>query len=177
MGKAAGNHFMDQSALHDLIYENMALSQERELKKSYFLPRIIRVGSELLEVITLKWQAMSKEQWNMCVINVFRSCIASDGCLVLVIRKPQVQPDDCKDMQMDLPLRLIRDMWYEAEVLLSHWNMTEMHNDKFCITDGTKSFLVSGKGHWCHCWWDQFHELDVCCHIFAVADEWSWQMS
>ena len=75
--EAADNPFVDQSAVHDLIYENVALPQKCELKKAIFCQGEYRMtpNYKKLEVNPLKWKAMSEEQRNLHVKRVFRSGI------------------------------------------------------------------------------------------------------
>lgn len=62
--ESLGSRFLDQSSVHDFVYENLVIPQERELVKAIYGYGEYRLATPFknLEVHPLKWATMTEQQ-------------------------------------------------------------------------------------------------------------------
>lgn len=170
--EAIGNQYVDQSAVHDLIYENVVKPQENEMVKAFYGSGEYRLAESLRdhEVSHHRWRTMTEKQKTNHVNKVLRCFVGEARPERLTTKKLSVQPDDCVGSLGAMPAALIRKIWHEAETLLSHDSVRELQSGNFCIAEKNRAFIVrqDKKSFICTC--SDFEKLKLCAHILLVAD-------
>jgi hypothetical protein len=169
--ESLGSHFVDQASVHDLVFENLVVPQERELVKAIYKHGEYRLAPAFqnLEVHPLKWAGMTDLQKKHHINRVFH-CKININEEKPVLRKISVQPEDCPCFNNALPHTLVRDLWDAAEMIISYNKVNELSNGNFCVAEDEQAYIIkeTQTGFSCQC--SQFRKLNLCGHVIVVAD-------
>lgn len=170
--ESLGSHFVDQASVHDLVYENVVVPQEKELVKAIYGHGEYRLAPAFkhLAIHPLKWAGMTEQQKQHHINRVFH-CKMNISEEKPILRKLSIQPEDCPSLHTTLPQTLIRDLWKAAELIISYNKVDEMYNGNFCVADDEKAYIIkeTETGFSCQC--SQFRRLGLCGHVIVVADD------
>ena len=170
--ESVGSRFLDQSSVHDLVFENLVIPQERELVKAIYGHGEYRLAPSFkhLEVHPLKWNTMTEEQKQNQIKRVF---LCKVHCLKEkpIQRKLSLEPEECFSLLPSLPTVLVKQLWKAAEITCSYHKINELQNGHFCIAEDDQAYIFkeTSKGFSCQCF--QFKKLGLCGHILVLADD------
>ena len=72
--------------------------------------------------------------------------------------------------RVPLPLKLLKDIWNDAEIIKSYSTVTGVEKNQVCVTDDNCAYTVKRDGKLFSCQCSRFIKLGLCSHIVMVAD-------
>jgi hypothetical protein len=162
---------VDQSTVHDLVYEKVVLQQEREFMKAIYGGGEYRLAETYkhLEISPLRWNRMNPDQRQRQIKKIFKDVLVENK-VSLTNPKLQLQPDECHAILDQLPLTVVNNLWSKAESLLGNDHIRELKNGNFCIAESDTSVVVQNEDNKFKCQCQQFNKLGICSHVLVVAD-------
>ena len=88
----------------------------------------------------------------------------------MISKKLDLQPEECLTHLSFLLSSFVRNMWTEAEQLLSNDAYRELPSGQFCVAYGDKAFIVKCERNNFVCNCLDFQKFKVCSHVLIVAD-------
>lgn len=129
--------------MHDLVYENLVIPQERELVKAIYGHGEYRLATPFknLEVHLLKWATMTEQQKQNQINRVFL-CRMHSYYEKPILKKLSLEPEECFSLLSSLPRALIKELWKAAEITISYHKIDELPNGHFCIAEDEKAYIL-----------------------------------
>ena len=167
-----GNQFVDQSAVHDMVYENVVKPQESELVKAFYGSGEYKLVDSLghFEVSNMRWKCMTEHQRKNHTNKVLHCTIEETRPERAITRKLSVQPDDCGENLRSMPPALIKKLWEKAEILMSNDSVRELQSGNVCIAEPEAAFIVRADKKALVCTCNDYQKIRLCAHILVVAD-------
>jgi hypothetical protein len=169
--KQAVGGFVDQAAVHDVVYTKVVLPQERECIKAISCQGEYRLSNDFkhFEVQPSRWLTMTPEQRQQHVKKLLSpSTLETDNHTVT--KKLSVQPEECIEYIQNIPRSLINEIWEKAERVFSHARISDIDENSTCIIYDKKVYVVRRNGCKFECTCDFFKKVTVCSHVLVIAD-------
>lgn len=173
--ESIGNQYVDQSAVHGLVYENIVKPQENEIIKAIYGSGQYRLAGSLsqFEITNEQWKTMTENQRTHLVEKVlnFHSHNSKNITQKVVTRKLSIQPHDCGAYLSSLPASLIKQLWNTAEIILTNDLIRDLDNGNVCVTEGDSAYIIKQVNDTFICKCTMYVKYNICSHILVVADE------
>ena len=169
---AIGNQYVDQSAVNDMVYENVIKPQENEMVKAFYGSGEYMLAEPLrhFQVSNLRWRSMTEQQRRHHTSKILRCNIEETRPERPITRKLSVQPEECAEYLKSMPSMYIKQMWSSAEILLSNDGIRELQSGNFCIAETQTAFIVRQEKQVFVCTCSNFQKIKLCAHVLVVAD-------
>ena len=166
----------DQVHIHELIEERVVEDQRDELIKAIGCMGEYRLAEEFKEkaVSPSQWSQMTTEQRKENTKKVLHMKPENLGRRVQFaceVNCMSVPVSEC-DLE-DLPSAVVKDIWARANIILERYNVIQLENFTFCVTEFDESYTVKQTAptfYRCHC--KRFLSTDgLCQHVLSVAEK------
>lgn len=171
--ESIGGQFVDQSAVHGLVYDNIIIPQENEMVKAIYGCGEYRLTGELqkYEISHQQWKTMTAFQRQVHVSKILNGNLTEDSPQTAIVRKLSIQPQDCADYLTSLPTSKIAKIWNAAEKILSVDSIRELDNGNYCIAEEQNAYIVKQEKNSFVCNCADYMKLKICPHVLVVADQ------